>query len=180
MAMIVDILNQWQNAGIFDYVLPFLLVFTIVFGILEATNILGKNKGVHVIIALVVGLLGIRAVMGSPSVQDFFAQLFPRLGIGIAVLVSLLILTGLFVNKTEARFWMWGFAAVAIIVWLIVLVGSFKNIAWLGSYDFFDEYAGMIIGAVLLLGVIIAVVASKSKDSGSSGGGPSSFERQVS
>ena len=163
--IIQDILVQWQNAGVFDYVLPFLLIFTIIFGILEATNIVGKNKGVHVIIALVVGLMALR--LGF--VQAFFTEIFPRLGVGLAVILALLIMTGLFINKGEAKYWMYGIAAIGVIIWIIVLVGSFNTVGWFGtSGSFFGDYAGLIIGAVLLIGVIIAVVASKSE--GGSGG----------
>ena len=49
---IQSLLMQWETAGIFDYVLPFLLIFAIIFGILSATKISGSNKGVHLIIAL--------------------------------------------------------------------------------------------------------------------------------
>jgi hypothetical protein len=164
MVTIADILNQWQTAGVFDYVLPFLLIFTIIFGILEATRIVGKNKGVHVIIALAVGLLALR----TGFVQTFFSEIFPRLGVGLAVILALLIMTGLFINSKEAKYWMWGIAAVGIVIWLIILVGTFENVGWIGGYGFFEDYAGMIIGAVLLIGVIIAVVASKS-EGGSSG-----------
>ncbi|MBS3065780.1 hypothetical protein J4229_01915 [Candidatus Pacearchaeota archaeon] len=167
---IADILNQWQTAGVFDYILPFLLIFSVVFGILASTNILGKQKGVNVIVSLVVGLLALR--LGF--VQLFFAQIFPRLGVGIGVILALLILTGLFVNKKEARYWMWGIAGVAVLIWLFVLVNSFQSVGWLGIYGgYVGDYAGLIIGLVLLIGVIIAVVASKS--GGSSDG---SFERQ--
>src|SRR3990172_5798244 len=105
---IAYILNQWQTAGVFDYILPFLLVFAIVFGILASTNILGSQKGVNVIIALVVGLLSIRLGL----VQRFFTELFPRLGVGLAVILALLILTGLFISDDETRYWLWGFATV--------------------------------------------------------------------
>ena len=94
---IADILNQWQTAGVFDYILPFLLIFSVVFGILASTNILGKQKGVNVIVSLVVGLLALR--LGF--VQLFFAQIFPRLGVGIGVILALLILAVLFVNKLK-------------------------------------------------------------------------------
>jgi len=157
---IADILNQWQTAGVFDYILPFLLIFSVVFGILASTNILGKQKGVNVIVSLVVGLLALR--LGF--VQLFFAQIFPRLGVGIGVILALLILTGLFVNKKEARYWMWGIAGVAVLIWLFVLVNSFQSVGWLGIYGgYVGDYAGLIIG----------LVASKS--GGSSDG---SFERQ--
>jgi len=162
MVNIADILSQWEALGVFDYVLPFLLIFTIVFGILEATNIVGKNKGVHVILGLVVGLLALR--MGF--VQTFFTEIFPRLGVGLAVILALLIITGLFIPQGQAKYWMWGIATVAVIVWIIVMVGTFQNVGWMGGGMFFEDYAGMIIGAVLLIGVIIAVVASKSEGKG--------------
>lgn len=170
MVTIADILNQWQTLGVFDYVLPFLLIFTVIFGILEATNIVGKNKGVHVLIALVIGLLALRTGL----VQTFFGELFPKLGVGLAVILALLIITGLFINSKEAKYWMWGIAAVGMIIWIIILVSSFDTVGWFGGSGFFEDSAGLIIGAVLLLGVIIAVVASKSE--GKSDG---TFERQV-
>ena len=168
---IADILNQWQSVGVFDYILPFLLIFSVVFGILASTNIIGKQKGVNVIVSIVIGLLAIR--LGF--VQLFFTQLFPSLGVGLAVILALLIMTGLFVNTREAKYWMYGIAGIAIIIWIIVVVNSFESVGWLGGYgSYIGDYSGLIIGAVLLIGVIIAVVASKSE--GSSDG---TFERQV-
>ncbi len=160
MVTVGEILNQWQMYGIFDYILPFLLIFSLVFGILTSTNIIGKQKGVHVIIAIVVGLLALR--LGF--VQQFFMELFPRLGVGLAVILALLIMTGLFINQTEAQYWMWGIAGVAVIVWLIVLVGTTESVGWFGFYGgYVGDYAGLIIGAILLIGVIIAVVAAQPK-----------------
>jgi hypothetical protein len=167
MISIADILNQWQMYGVFDYILPFLLIFSIVFGILETTKILGKEKGVHVIVAIVVGLMTLR--LGY--VQTFFAEIFPRLGVGLAVILALLIMTGLFINNKEAKYWMYGIASVAILIWLIILVGSLESVGWLGYYGgAAQDYASLIIGAVLLIGVIIAVVVSKG------GGGDGDFE----
>jgi len=61
--MVFDIptlLSQWESFGIFTYLLPFLFIFAIIFGILSATNILGHNKGVQIIIAFVIGLMALR------------------------------------------------------------------------------------------------------------------------
>ncbi len=158
MVTIADIMSQWQSIGVFDYILPFLLIFSVVFGILTSTNIVGKHKGVHVIIAIVIGLLALR--LGF--VQMFFLELFPRLGVGLAVILALMIMTGLFITTEEAKYWSWGIAVVAVVIWLIILVGTSQSVGWFGSASgTIGDYAGLIIGAILLVGVIIAVVAAK-------------------
>ena len=38
---ITDVLNTWADLGVFSYVIPFLLIFAVVYAILEKTKILG-------------------------------------------------------------------------------------------------------------------------------------------
>jgi len=57
---ITDVLNQWADMGVFAYVLPFLMIFAIIYGILTKTEILGKNRGVNATIALAAGLLALQ------------------------------------------------------------------------------------------------------------------------
>jgi hypothetical protein len=153
---IQDLLFQWEGIGVFDFVLPFLLLFAIIYGILTTTNLFGKNKGVHLLIALAVGLLALR--LGF--VQAFFTEIFPRVGVGIAVILSLLIMAGFFIPQDERRFWMWGLGAIAFVITLIIVSQSFGVLGWSGFGYAWDSYAGWIIGAVLLIGVIIAIAAS--------------------
>ena len=49
---ITDVLNQWAEIGVFAYVLPFLMIFAVIYGILSKTQILGGRKGVDATIAL--------------------------------------------------------------------------------------------------------------------------------
>ena len=56
---IADVLNQWAQMGIFDYAIPFLLLFAVVYAILDNSSILGNNKGVNAIVALSVGMLSL-------------------------------------------------------------------------------------------------------------------------
>ena len=90
-----DMLSKWQQAGFFSYVLPFLLIFALIFAILERVGIFKDNKAINAIIAAVVGLMSLQVQM----VSQFFAEIFPRLGVGLAILLVLLILTGLFIPK---------------------------------------------------------------------------------
>ncbi len=167
--MVVDIgtiLAQWQSAGVYDYLLPFLLVFAIVFGILTTTNVIGKQKGLHVIIALIIGLMAIGYNYSNGLFfSDFLKQIFPRLAIGLAVLLSVLILIGLFVPEDEKRYWLWGLGAIAFIIAIVVVAKSFDSLGYGYSYGSAQEYIGWIIGAVLIIGLIIAVAASSGDGS---------------
>jgi len=51
-------------------------------------------------------------------------------------------MAGMFINSKEAKFWMYGIAAIAVVVWIIVVVGSFGKLNWIGSSNFFADYAG--------------------------------------
>jgi len=154
---IADILNRWESIGVFDFMLPFLLIFAIVFGVLSSTHLLGRQKGVHVIIAIVVALLSLRLQF----VQIFFSELFPRLGVGLAIIVSLVILIGLFVKKDEDKWVSYVFMGIGILIWIIALAGTFDAIGWWGNLGYSDDLVAMVVGFVLLIGLIVVVVMAK-------------------
>ena len=156
---IADMMNQWAAAGVFDYVLPFLLVFAVVFGILNTIGFGGKHKGVQVIIAVVLGALSLQ----FNYLGDFLKVMAPNLGIGVSVILGILILVGLFIPSDERRYWFWGLGAIGFIVAVIIIVNTFDTLGYSNMYYY--DYAGYIIGAVLLLGLIIAVGASGGSDS---------------
>jgi hypothetical protein len=157
---VYDLMQLWEGYGIFDVLFPFLLIFAIVFGILTHMRIFGDKKGIHVIIALVIGLMGVRYTRGY-FFSQFYAELFPRLGIGVTVLLAIMILVGLFVAGDESRFWGWGFAAIAVIVAIIVLYQTFAVLGWSGVGAFGGgDTVGWIVFGVLIVGLIIAVAAS--------------------
>lgn len=162
------ILAQWQSIGVFDYLLPFLLIFAVVFGVLRYTNILGNEKSVHTIVALAVAALAVWS--GRTYVQEFFLEGFPRLGVGIAVIVMALILVGLFIPKENAKTIYYVLLGVSALIWIIINLGTFDALGWYSSYNIGD-YAGTIIGVVLLivLVVIIAVGNSSGKPNPSEG-----------
>ena len=89
-------------------------------------------------------------------VPDFFREVFPRLGVGISVLLVLLILVGLFISKEDQRYWYYGLGTIGFIIAIVVISKSFEQYGWFSSAGSGD-YVGWIVGAVLLIGLIIAV-----------------------
>ncbi len=155
---LADILFQWDRLGVFDFMLPMLLVFAIVYGILASTKFFGGNKGVHIIIAVAIALMSLRYQF---FLSSFLSELFPRLGIGLSIILAILILVGMFIDLDETRYWGYGLAALGAIIGIIIVFQSFDRL----GYGFFNSYlgtdfVGYIVLGVLLIGVIIAVAAS--------------------
>lgn len=164
-----DIFFQWETLGVFDFILPFLLVFVIVFGILESTRFFSDHKGVHIIIALVIGLMSLRY---QYFLSTFLSELFPRIGIGIAIILGLLLLIGIFIGKKD-DYWRYILMGVGAVIFIVILWQTADRLgwAWLGTVG--DDSVGFIILAVILIGAIIAVSAStRDKDHRHESGGP--------
>jgi len=161
---ITDVLNSWAEVGVFAYLLPFLMIFAIVFGILSKSRLLGDNKAVHAVLALTVGLLALQ----FDYVSNFFATIFPYAGIGIAVLLVALILGGLLTESEEASKWI--FFGLGGIIFLVILLYTFSDFRWFGGYIGVD-YAKWIILILIVVGLVVWMAiesrrsnpASKSK-----------------
>ena len=148
-----NLLSYWEQIGVFSYVLPFLLIFALVFGIMNQIKIFEQNRAINGIIALVVGLLALQ----FDFVPIFFSEIFPRLGVGLAILLVAMILMGMFApNRTWVTYTFFGIAAI---IFLVVLV---KTVGWLGwqSSFFWYNYGGAIIGIGIILVIIGVIVAS--------------------
>jgi uncharacterized protein YacL len=126
---IYDIYGQWEASGVFDFVLPMLLIFAVVFGILMSTKVLGGDRGPNFLVAAAASIMAMRLTI----VSDFFSLIFPGLGIGIAVLVTVLILAGLFMDKANYKTWLPVFFWGGLVIGLVVAVSSLNSIGWFGS-----------------------------------------------
>ena len=153
-----NLLAQWEQAGVFSYILPFLLIFALVFGILSKTKIF-TEKSVNAVIALAVSLMSLQ----FPIVSQFFAEIFPRLGIGLSIILLLLILTGLFIDPTKKGIW-YTFFGIGALIAIIVIANSVTAVGWLSSSWFgygLTDNLGMIIAGVLLIAGIAAILGKK-------------------
>ena len=86
--MAVDFSFLTDNNSVFELLLPFVLIFTIIFAILQATKILGAKKNIDAIIAIVFGLLLIRSTAAVQTINRFL----PNVSLAIIVLLMILLI----------------------------------------------------------------------------------------
>jgi len=162
-----EVMAQWQSIGVFEYLLPFLLIFAIVFVLLaNVPSFKDKDlKGMRTIIAIAIGLLSLQPDFHSLIVSRFFASLFPKFGMGIAILLVILTLVSIFADyqdkdKGSGKYVNYALIGVGLIVALVIISNTFQEYGWTNS--FYGNNAGMIIGGILVLALII-IVAVNSK-----------------
>lgn len=149
-----DLIYQWEQMGFFSHLLPFLLVFALVFGILDKTRIFKDNRMISGIISLVVGLLVVR----SPMVTDFFQDVFPRAGIGLSLILLLIIFIGIFIPK--ANWVSYTLLGIAAIIFLVILNKSAEEMGWTQEWLMANW---PMIGAGIFILIIVAVIVGSSQ-----------------
>lgn len=171
-----DVFFTLEQNGFFSLVLPFLLLFALVYGILKRTKIFKENNAVNGIIALSVGLMALQ----FNFVTVFFAELFPRVGIALSIILAIMIIIGLFADP-DSKGVTYGMLAVSVIIIIIVLLNTSDALGWqAGSWWTSGGWvtAAIWVGVVVLVIVIVTSGSNGGSDS-SAGGGNSPFARSL-
>lgn len=149
------VINQLEQAGAFTYVLPFLFIFALVFGILTRTKIFENNKGINVILSLAVALMALQ----TGFVSNFFEIISPLLGAGLILLLVAVIFLGLLMPKKEwVVYTIFGVSAI-ILVSILLNVAQATGSPW---YDWWVQWKGMIIFVTVAVIVILSIIGITS------------------
>jgi len=156
-AGITRVLQDWETMGVFAYVLPFILIFAVVYAILDNVSVFKDRKGINLVIALAVGLLSLQ----FNSVAVFFGEIFPRAGIGLSVVLVSLILAGAFIDWDNPSH-KWIFFGIGALAFLFVVANAFS--AYSGyTGNWWNDYGSAIIILVIIIGLIVSVTVSKKE-----------------
>lgn len=183
MAITDTLAYYLQNFGIIDFFLPFIIVFTIVFAVLQKTKIFGEPATVgkmNAVIALVLGLLFvIPHVTGTyPAGYDpvqIMNEALPGISlVGIAVIFSLILL-GIFGKK---------YADTANPIIALLAVGFVGYIFgsslgwWRGPYDVFSWWTTETTELMIIVAIFAVIVwlITKKEGTGFLGGAKKGYE----
>ncbi len=164
---ITDLLEQWANYGVFSYVLPFLIIFALLFGILQKTKLLGKpdkTKGINAVIAFGVSL----ASLQFDFVSTFFSTIFPRFGVLLAVFLVLIIAIGFFVKEEDLGKlqWIGWVVGIGAVVWAWSNWNFWGDNYGLGGW--MQEYFWVVIVFIAIGGGVAMILNSDKEKKGSS------------
>lgn len=139
-------LEFFDRIGIYDVILPFLLVFTIVYAILEKTKVFGMEKvgektvtkkNLNSMAAFVISFL----VVASSQLVEVITQVSSHMVILLMLSVMFLILVGSFYKEGEGVFLEKGWKTLFMVIMFIGIVLIFLQAIKTDSGDSWLEYA---------------------------------------
>jgi hypothetical protein len=155
----------FDNPFFTEMLLPFLLVFVVVFAILQKSKILGEGKAqMDAIVGMVVGLI----LIGVPGPRDILVALMPWMSVGVAIILVFLILYGFVagdlseLGKSNPVKIGMGILAGVFTLGVVLFVTGWGSKIW-DSFSISGEVWMNVIMIVLVLGAMAVAVFSGKK-----------------
>ena len=167
-----EIIYFFDRIGIYDVVLPFLLVFTIVYAILEKTKLLGTEeiegtkytrKNLNAMTAFAISFL----VVASSKIVAIIADVSSQMVVLLLVSVFFLLLVGVFYKEEEAVSlegrWRTFFMIIMFIGLLVIFLQAIPTktgqpwLEWFWNYIARNWSSTGVASIILIIGIIIFV-----------------------
>lgn len=158
-----SVLTFLQELGVYDVLLPFLLVFTIMFAILEKTKILGTEKidgkeytkkNINAMVAFVAGFL----VIASTQLVSVINETVANVVLVLVLAISFLLLVGVFYGSEEFTLknspnWLKFFMVLMFIGVVVIFLNA---MGWLGQvFGFFSLWNAEWVASLVMVLVIL-------------------------
>ena len=171
-----DIIQSLELSGFVNIILPFLLIFVIVFAVLQRLHIFGKDdtkNKFNVVIALVMGLSVVipHALGKYPPESDpvlIMNNVLPNISLIMLAVIAFMLIMGVF--GTRVNIGKSGtLTGIVIILSAIAVVATFGIAAnWFGELPYWlrfleDQATQTLFITILVMGIIIAFITGKGK-----------------
>ena len=160
-----NLMYYFQRFGVLDVLLPFILVFTLIYAAANMVPLLQdsgdtKNKNLRIVVALVFGLLFVGPhILGTyPLGYDpvvVLNQALPSVSLVAIAAVMILLLLGIFGRDLGRS--LQPFIAVVSIGFVVYIFGASLNL-WRGPYDIFYWWTTEVTELLLIIAVFGLIV----------------------
>lgn len=167
-----DIIDNLVRIGFYDVLLPFILVYAVVFAILEKSGIFSKNendkqaKNVNAIIAFVFGLFVVASLQTVRYIQDLIINIVLFI---IFILVTLILLGFIFgkdyfdhlfkdADGKVKKSLVWSVASIVVLISIGVLFSVLGIWTWLNDWFNVDFNSSNLTTAVVVIAIIGVLV----------------------
>ncbi len=170
-----DAIEILGESGFLDVFLPFMLIFVIVFAVLQKSQILGRGeekRKFNIILSLVMGLsvviphaLGRYPVDSDPVLM--INNILPNLSLIMLAVISFMLIVGVFGANIKVA----GtpLSGLIVIFAIISVLATFGNAAgWFGQLPWWlsflnDESTQVIVVTILIIAVVIWFITAPTK-----------------
>ena len=171
MSVFRDALLFLNDIGVYDVVLPLLLIFSIVFALLEKTKVFGEEnlpsgkpttrKNINAMVAFVAAFF----VVASAQLVGIIHALIAQVSLVLVTFIMFMILIGVF-KKDEALSleggWEKFFMIIAFVAIVLIFMNSMGWLQLLWEYLAFN-WNSEFVAIVILFGLIVAFIAWVTK-----------------
>ncbi len=151
-----------------NIILPFVLMFVVVFAILEKTQILGKEKRqINAIVSFIFSLM----FLAVPGVIGVTQKMIPIIGMIIIILLSFMMLFGFVGGQTGEKGLNKGlkitFGILIGISMIVMVMWATNTLPSMSSFFSNDEVVSTTIFIVFIIAIFSVVLSTSPKEEGS-------------
>lgn len=155
------LIQELQELGVYDYFLPFLLIFAIVFAILEKTGIFGDKTNINVVVSLVIGLL---LIVQQPIV-NIINMFLPKASlIIIVILIAMIVISLIGGNPTSLTGPVFSIGVIVIVIALLWALSP--SLGWSLPFDISERTRNLILLLLIFLALPLFLITRKEKTEG--------------
>jgi len=175
MSVFGGVLTFFADIGLYDVVLPFLLVFTLVYALLEKTRVLGiervgdkeyTKKNVNSMLAFTIAFF----VIASAQLVAIISEVVSNMVLLLVLLVCFMLLVGSMHKDDKGGFELKGFykSAFYLIMFVGIILIFLNAMGWLQIgweyviYNWDTQFVGMIILILVIVGLMYFITKSPS------------------
>ncbi len=185
MSVFGDSINFLVKLGVYDIILPFLLVFVLVFALLEKTKVLGTDtvrnkegtsieyskKSLNAMIAFVTGFFVVASTQLVAVINQTLSQVFLLL----LLVVCFLLVWGSFHQQSKDGFFLdpkkhkFYYNALMAVVMVAIVMIFLNALGWLDKIygylkdNWHTDYVAAVIFILLIIGLMVWITKDPSK-----------------